>query len=335
MRFHSLVLTLTCIACIGSTTTAQLVSEPKPADQLLADALLTMDELSSSYCARFKGEMSSLKDGTPTLNDIYGYSVRSLEHKSCFHSWGYQNIIGEGYKRTSPNWFDALRVGTTGKMFKMGQDRDPASRQPLSRPITDIESEESLKKNPNAVYQMPEVDPFGLVFATEGTLSRNFSNFASMRDFCLNRELIASETLKNGNVVGVWRPSNGKVRVRIEFAKDLEYLPTSVHNQAIDEKTGKKGLVLGSTRTRWEKFGDKLYLPAEIKMTADRHSGGTLEVSMFWEWMLPKEWQQTNFDWDAHLKNVDGNLRAPFDEMITKSVEKRAATNSSKTNNRK
>ena len=335
MRSISLVLTLTCIACIGSTTTAQLVSEQKPADQVLADALLLMDELSSSYCARFGGEYSATKEDNITLKNVYGYSVRSLEPNACFHSWGDLMVIGEGSKPTSPTWFDALRVGTTGKMFKAGQDRDPASRQPPSRPITDIESEESLKKDPKAVYQMPEVDPFGLVFATEGTLSRNYSNFQSMRDFRLSCDLITSDTLKNGNVVGIWRPSNGKVRVRMEFARETEYLPISVHTQYYDEKTGKKGIVIGSTRTRWEKFGDKLYLPAEIKLTADRHSGGTLEVSMLWEWMLPDEWQQTKFDWDAHLKNVDGNLRAPFDEMITKSVEKRAASSPSKNNNRK
>ncbi len=321
---------LLIVASFAATGNAQLVSEQKPADQLLVDALLVMDELSSAYCARFSGEMSSLKDDVPKLRNIYGHSVKAHDRLACFHSWGYQILIGEGNKSRSPVWADALRVGPNGKMFKLGEDRPPDSRQPPSRPLSDVESEESLKKDPNAVYQMPEPDPLGLVFAVEGTLSRQFSKFERVRDVCLDRELIASENLKNGNVVGVWRPSNGKTRVRIEFGKDVDYLPVSVHTQSYDEKTKKKGEVLGSTRTRWQKYSDKILLPAEIKMTSDRPSGGTLEVSMFWEWMLPEEWQQTKFDWDAHVKNEAGNLRAPFDEMITKSVEKRAATSPSK-----
>jgi len=335
MHVSHFVTVLLIVAALTAGANAQLVSEQKSADQLLTDDLLVMDELSGSYCARFSGEMSGLKDDIPTLQNIYGHSVRSQEPHAYFHSWGYLKVIGAGGSLKSPTWFDALRVGTNGKMFKMGQDRDPDSRRPPSRPNTDIESEEGLKKNPNAVYQMPELDPFGLVFAIESTLSQQFSKFERVRDVCLNRELIASENLKNGNVVGVWRPSSGKTRIRIEFGKDASYLPVSVHTQSYDEKAEKKGKVLGSTRTRWQKYGDKILLPAEIKMTSDRAAGGTLEVSMFWEWLPPEEWQQTKFDWDAHLKNQAGNLRAPFDELISKSVEKRAGAGPSKACNLK
>ena len=303
------------ILILSRVTLAQLASTEADANDKLVAALLELDELGTSYCAKFQGTMSKLSRGEPKLTSIYGFSaVSNLGPPARFSSWGSVDGLGNGFGESPDTlWCEALRFGKDQKRFRVvtggaGSDR---------RALANLETREQLEKNPNATWQYPELDPFSLVFGHEGDLIGQASNFArKMKTLTESYVLAESKFNDKRNVVGTWISTNKKAIVIIEFDKTINDLPIMFKYLLRDIDTGKVLSTIATTTTKWQPYaGKNHFAPRTIVITGERYDKSDVEIEFTWDWIDPKDWAKHPIKFDDTLADCL-NLRKPFLELF-------------------
>jgi len=295
---------------IYSCWIAQLASD-KEADELLADTLLELSELSDAgYCARSTGLLSrTTKDG-PSVRDMYVISSKHANFE--FHSLGLQSDSAT----PSNTWMDALRdAGSFRKRFKIytGTEFAFAGHSQLGgadrHKDLEMESEKQLKENSQHVWPWPELDPFGLVFGSEYVTTRRYSEFNNVRDRIARFEYEGSKVLKNRNTVGTWISPNHKTRYTIEFDRKTRNLPHLVKLELIENKQ-----IMGLTKITWVKYTKQFHVPQRVTVTIERDDKSTVEHEYNWEWVPFEVWSswctKKNFERLFEPETLD--FRVPF-----------------------
>lgn len=303
-----LILLLGCQGRVFS----QLASDPK-ADDLLIDALLTLDELSLSYCARFQGMYTGItRDGVPRAMQIYGLASEEFAQKAGFHSWGSFHV--EGQVSSDIMWMDALRVGEEKKLFKISSNRGTEFAKGIEAEQSRDESSDDAKK----MWSWPELDPFGLVFGIESSLQRRNSKFTHVRDQLSQFSLINSSVAANSqNVVGQWMSRTKSSILTVEFDRKKNNVPIIVRFQLRDSKTGELVRTIGFTRTDWQAYGStSMFVPRKTTITSERASGEETEIELNWEWIDPTRWQGASIDFEELSKPHVSNWREVFIDLF-------------------
>ena len=284
----------------------QLASEPS-ADELLVQALMEFDEIDQTYCARFSGTLGSIQDNLPKVLEIRGISAKN-EHGLMFHTYGTQVTDAKsGAVVPTTSWFDALRdMSSLRKRFKAGNAGQ------IARGQVDLKYEEDESpKNPVAIWPWPEMNPFGMVFGSEGRMHRRFSHLKNVRDELMRKyEFQKSRVLSNRNTEGTWLSLPDKdVRMTIEFDRKQKNMPVVVKTEYVGKKQ-----VIGLAKITWVKYEKDFLVPETISIVSERKDGYTVEIEMKWDWVPLarwRKWSDENFESLFDAEKVK-DFRTPF-----------------------
>lgn len=284
--------------CVLVTNTAypQLASDADSAQKLLDEVLLTLDELSTSYCVQFEGTMAEVHKGNSTLIDVEGYAAVSGVQSASYRSFG---RLLQPKPQTDMSWTEVLRVKPGSTLWKsaVGKGRLFANTQ-------ERETEEELKKNGGPFLLVPQLDPFGLVFGTETDFYGRESAFARHRNMLLNSVLLESKQNSRRNVTGKWIGPNKKFVIAIEFDRTAGNMPSAVLYHTYNAAEGKLGDAYGGSRSEWQKYGTSAsFVPKRTTIFTRMPDGRENEFELNWNWLDLNQWEKDPVDFESLSKS--------------------------------
>lgn len=250
---------------IGAVTGPRLAAQPpvieKPADELLADALMHLEEHSSVYAYRMFGSMSEMmqtNSPSPRLVETVHLGLWHEEESFAYHLVGQLDVLSPD---SMIQWSEAIRFGErhfTRSSLGIGAD-DVSDR---SMRGSGILSGDDGKEN---YGHQSRVDPSGLIFAHPSYFARDLSRISNRTEEMLRiYDLTESKILQvEANIFGLFQ-SDGGSTVRITFGKNSGYMPIAYSNTI--SKADCPEFVLGASEIEWEfVFDQEAWRPKRIK----------------------------------------------------------------------
>lgn len=287
---------------------SQLASDANSAQTLIDQGLLTLDELSGSYCARFEGTIAEVSPGgEPVMIYIEGYAALAGSQGASYRSFG---SLHQLRPQTDMYWTEVLSMEPGKRLWK----RAVAKGRPFAH-SQEQETKEVIKENGGPFMLAPQLDPFGLVFGTENDFLSRKSAFAGKRDMLLNSVLLESKQNSKRNVVGKWIGPNKKFVIAIEFDRTAGNMPCNVrfHRYRFDEAS--LGDVYSGVRIDWQKYGNsEIFVPKRTTTYSKMSNGRENEYELNWQWLDIKKWESNPVDFEELSKSQIWYMT--FDELF-------------------
>lgn len=292
------VLTVVASLAWASVASGQLVSERKSAEEAIEDYLLMADELTTSFCCRFTGVVSTTSADETYVSDIRGISAISAKKKASYYAFGQQSFVDpqpEGYQ-----WNETLRIKD-----KVYDKRSRGKVKLLPNGWVDAKGE-------RLAPTFPLIDPFGLALCTEGALVGDRSQIANLQQQFLTHDFVKSSVLDNGDLLARWALGGRKGAVEVTFEAKSNFMP--IRTRYFTRKTKDSDLLsaFSDTVTQWKRMQKNIFVPVAIKMVERRPNKDKIENSFEFEWLSPAQWKAASLDFEKLALPEKQIWREPF-----------------------